>query len=63
MIERLEKISAEIFKNALKSYTLKNVLIHKHAHANNIPEILGLFPNKGVGFNIKKKHWPEGLKY
>lgn len=25
--------------------------------------MLGLFPNKGVGFNIKRKHWPEGLHY
>jgi hypothetical protein len=63
MIERLEKISAELFKNALKTYTIKDVLTHKRAHANNVPELLGLYPNKGVGFYIHKKGWASGLHY
>ena len=63
MIERLERISAEMFKNALRTYTAKDVLIHKRAHAGNVPEMLSLFPNKGVGFRVMKKHWKEGKYY
>jgi hypothetical protein len=63
MIERLEKISAELFKNALKTYTAKDVLIHKRAHALNVPEMLSLYPNHGVGFIIRKKDWVKGIHY
>lgn len=63
MIERLEKISAELFKNALKTYTAKEVLTHKRAHANNVPELLGLYPNRGVGFLVRKKDWVPDVHY
>lgn len=63
MIERLEKISAELFKNALKTYTAKDVLTHKRAHALNVPEMLSLYPNHGVGFIIRKKDWVKGIHY
>lgn len=63
MIERLEKISAELFKNALKTYTAKDVLTHKRAHALNVPEMLSLYPNHGVGFIIRKKDWAKGIHY
>ena len=36
MIERLEKISAELFKNALKTYHLKDLLTHKRATSNSL---------------------------
>ena len=60
MIERLEKISTELFKNALKTYTRNDVLLHKKACVTDVPELLSLFPNKGVGFVVRKKHWREG---
>ncbi len=63
MIERLEKISAEIFKNALKTFTSKDVLSHKRAHANNLSEILMMFPNRGVDFFVRKKSWSPALYY
>lgn len=63
MIERLEKISAEMFKNALKTYTLKDVLTHKRAHAINVPEMLSLYPNQGVGFQVRKKEWVPDVHY
>jgi len=62
MIERLEKISAELFKNALKTYTAKDVLTNKRASSNSLTEMLALYPNKGVGFFIRRKNWTEGIK-
>lgn len=39
------------------------MLTHKRAHANNVPEMMALYPNKGLGFNIRKKEWTAGLHY
>ena len=63
MIEKLEKLSADIFKAALKTYTSKDILVHKRASSNNLTEILSMFPNRGVGFHIFKKNWTPGLYY
>ena len=63
MIERLEKISTELFRNALKTYHLKDLITHKRAATNSLVEILSLYPNKGVGFHIFKKGWTPGLHY
>jgi hypothetical protein len=36
MIEKLEKISTEIFQQSLKTYKLKDIIVHKRAHALNL---------------------------
>ena len=63
MIEKLEKISAEMFQQMLKTYHFKDVIVHKRAHAINALEYCSLYPNKGVGFKIRRRTWPKGMHY
>lgn len=60
MIEKLEKISAEMFKQMLKTYQFKDVVVHKRASHLNVLEYCSFYPNKGVGFKIRRKTWPKG---
>jgi hypothetical protein len=50
-----------MFKQMLKTYHIKDVIVHKRAQAINVPEYCSFYPNKGIGFEIRKKTWPKGM--
>lgn len=62
MIERLQKLSVKLFEESLKTYKLKDVIIHKKAKPHSLIELCSLYPNKGVGFLVWRKGWPAHTK-
>lgn len=49
-----------MFKQMLKTYQFKDVVVHKRASHLNVVEYCSLYPNRGVGFRIRRKTWPQG---
>ena len=45
----------------LKTYQFKDVIVHKRASHLNALEYCSLYPNRGVGFKIRRKTWPKGV--
>ena len=61
MLERLEKISAKMFQESLKTYHFNDVIVHKRAHPNSLIEKCAMYPNSGLGFQVRRKNWPPTM--
>ena len=61
MLEKLEKISAKLFQESLKTYHLKDLITHKRASHLSLVEKCALYPNAGVGFHVRRRNWPAKM--
>ena len=56
-------MSARIFKETIKNYSINDAILHQKVQHNNLVENLAKYPNRGVGFKVRRVTWPKGKYY
>jgi hypothetical protein len=47
----------------IKKFTLKDLAKHNKIGPKNLFEHISVYPNRGEGFKVWRKTWPEGTYY
>lgn len=63
LVFRFEKVAENIFKQAVRTFELKDLVKHRHIRDRSLLEILSRFPGGGQGFKVYRKTWPKGMYY
>ena len=60
-IKQFEAVAQNIFKQAVKVYTLPDLIKHQNVTQKNLFEKLSQYPGGGVNIRVRRKSWPAGM--
>ncbi len=63
IIIKFEKVAQNIFKQAVKTFELKDLIRHRNIKQKSLVEMLSRFPGSGAGFKVYRRTWPRGMYY
>lgn len=59
MQQAVRTAAEEMLSKTVKTFTFQEIVKFGNHPYKNLPELLAQYPNKGVGFKVWRKTWPQ----